>query len=155
MKKLILAFCLLFAVKAFSAEEANLNGVISGKVIDKETRQPIAGAVVKIYNTKLGKYADKNGEFTIANIPIGRYSLGASIIGYEAQMINDVAVVTKRTTYLEFELNLKSVKKNEITVKAETSQTAKEEATISQTTVSQDELRFTPGTPDLFRRTSI
>jgi len=53
-------------------------GKISGKVVDKETKEPLIGASVVIQGTTLGAATDINGNYVILNVPAGVYTVVAS-----------------------------------------------------------------------------
>src|ERR1700760_4289465 len=59
-----------------------LNGKISGKITDKNTGQPIAGATIAIPDLKTGTSADANGMYTLKNLPRGKYLVEVSALGY-------------------------------------------------------------------------
>lgn len=62
-------------------------GDISGKVLDKDTKEPVEFAVVQLVSEKTGKptsfgaNTDENGVFTIADVPDGNYSVRITLIG--------------------------------------------------------------------------
>ncbi|MBA4320703.1 MAG: hypothetical protein C0412_20100, partial [Flavobacterium sp.] len=58
------------------------NGTIKGTVKEARTNQPIPGANVVIMNLKIGNTADVNGNYTINNVPEGKYIVQISGIGY-------------------------------------------------------------------------
>ncbi len=84
---------------------AGTTGKISGKVIDKETGQPLPGANVMVEGTTMGAAADLNGEYFILNIPPGKYSVKASMIGYTSVVQTNVQVRVDLTTSLIFTLS--------------------------------------------------
>jgi len=55
---------------------------IKGKVIDKESEEPLIGATIKVVGTNFGAITDKFGKYTIKNVPTGKYQMSASMIGY-------------------------------------------------------------------------
>jgi hypothetical protein len=57
---------------------------IRGQVYDKTSRAPIAGAEVYLKNTDpiLGAVTDEGGNFSIEEVPVGRYNLVVKFIGY-------------------------------------------------------------------------
>jgi hypothetical protein len=57
-------------------------GAISGYITDMNTGEPLPGVNMVIRNTKLGSVTDATGRFYIPNIPVGRYNVVASFIGY-------------------------------------------------------------------------
>jgi iron complex outermembrane receptor protein len=57
-------------------------GTITGRIVD-ETNLPLPGASVTLKGTKLGASADVNGNFKIANAPLGAQVLIVKFIGYD------------------------------------------------------------------------
>ena len=58
---------------------------VMGKVINSETGEPLQGANILIEKTPFGGATDGNGLFSIRNLPVGNYTISASVIGYEIQ----------------------------------------------------------------------
>jgi len=80
MKKLsllIVFFCLAVSLSAQKNEF-----VITGKVLDSATQQPLAGASVFAQNTTVGSVSKNEGEFSL-RLPNGGYDLVVSYTGYE------------------------------------------------------------------------
>ena len=57
---------------------------IRGIVYDKQSNIPIEYATVAVLNSKvpLGVSTDSLGQFKIQNVPIGRYDIQVTLIGY-------------------------------------------------------------------------
>ena len=88
-------------------------GVISGSVVDSETKSAIIGANAtatfsgSAYTFEGSAVTDDDGEFDISQLPVGTYTLNVSTIGYEnyaaggiavtAGGINDIGVITLST----------------------------------------------------------
>jgi hypothetical protein len=71
-----------------SVRAQQLRYTISGKVLESATRQPVAGATVRIDNTVLGTPTDPNGNFTLtATLQPGNYTLSVSYIGYKPKQV--------------------------------------------------------------------
>ncbi len=79
-------------------------GKISGRVIDAETGEPLAGVNVFISLLEIGSAADRDGDYFILNVPPGTYDVEASMIGYRPEIMKGVQVLVDRTTYLNFRL---------------------------------------------------
>lgn len=62
---------------------AGTTGKISGVVSDQVTGAPIAGAVVRVVGTELSAVTDAEGRYTILNVPVGKHTLIASLLGEE------------------------------------------------------------------------
>ncbi len=63
------------------------------------------GVTVALTNTKLGAISGPDGSFRINHIPIGRYELKVSIVGYETKVYPDIVVSTGHISDFLFELS--------------------------------------------------
>ena len=92
---------------------ATTAGVVQGKVIDKESGKALPGAQVLVEGTTLDASTDKDGNFTITNVPPGDRRLRVRRIGYNPASIpveqetkgneaaNTVALTPSRTSLEE------------------------------------------------------
>jgi outer membrane receptor protein involved in Fe transport len=123
---------------------AGTTGKIAGKVIDKETNDPLPGCNVIIEGTSLGAASNADGEFFILNIPPGAYTVRASMIGYKTYRIENVKVLIDLTTSLEFPMQVQVLDmKEEVVVTAERPLIQKD-VTSKQSIVSSDEILSMP-----------
>ena len=67
-----------------------LQQTIRGQINDANNNQPVAGATIKIVDSELGTTAQTDGTFQLAGVPIGRYSLQISSVGYETVLIPEL-----------------------------------------------------------------
>ncbi len=81
-----------------TATEVLATGSFKGNVIDSENSLAMPGARVFLENTSYGAIAKYNGEFTIANIPAGKYKLVVSYIGYE-KYDKEITIIDNKTGY--------------------------------------------------------
>ncbi|MCX7798272.1 MAG: carboxypeptidase-like regulatory domain-containing protein, partial [Melioribacter sp.] len=93
MKKNSYVFFLLIFLVTSHLIYSQGTGSVSGRVIDKSTKEPLIGANVVVLNTSLGAATDYEGKFVIHHIPVGKHTLQISYIGYETQRI-DVDITT-------------------------------------------------------------
>ena len=70
----------------FSSEVLAQSLSISGKVIDKNSQEPVIGASVLIEGTSNGTITDLDGNFMLSNVP-SKGNLVVSYIGYVSQEI--------------------------------------------------------------------
>ncbi|MDZ7260744.1 MAG: TonB-dependent receptor [candidate division KSB1 bacterium] len=99
---------------------AGTTGKIAGKVIDKATGEPLPAANVLIEGTTMGAASDLNGEYFILNVPVGTYSLRATMMGYKTLVKTSVRVNVDLTTTVNFEMELTVLDMGEtVTVVAE------------------------------------
>ncbi|HET7119172.1 MAG TPA: carboxypeptidase-like regulatory domain-containing protein [Hanamia sp.] len=73
-----------FILSSFLLSAQTSYYVVKGKVIDKNTRQPLQGASVFAQNTTIGEASDSAGNFSIG-LPDGGYSLVVTYTGYETE----------------------------------------------------------------------
>lgn len=124
----LLILPLIVALTAATALGAN--GKISGRVIDRETREPIPGANVMIthlilsdgreaaFDRPVGAGSDPAGYYFILNVPPGTYIVKASVIGYGPVVQKGVRVDLDRTVTVDFELTTSAVEMEQVVVTA-------------------------------------
>jgi outer membrane receptor for ferrienterochelin and colicin len=138
MKKLLLLL-LIIQTSLF----AGVTGKLVGKVIDKNTGEPLIGANVIIQGTTLGSVADREGRFIIINIPPGVYSVKVSFIGYESVLFENVKVIVDQTTQLSIDLSAKSLQVGEVVITAKSSMIHMD-LTSSISVISREEIEALP-----------
>ncbi|MDR9418601.1 TonB-dependent receptor [Gracilimonas sp.] len=86
MKKLTFLF-ILFLVGAFAHTSALAGDsyILSGKVTDSETGEPISFAYLHLEELNRTAVADVDGKYQIKNVPAGNFTLTAHRIGYRTQ----------------------------------------------------------------------
>lgn len=67
---------------ALSSLAAPVKAVVSGRVLESGTDEPMAGVVVNLDDNFLWAVTDADGRFRIDNVPAGTYMLKASSLGY-------------------------------------------------------------------------
>ncbi|WP_233900556.1 TonB-dependent receptor [Tenacibaculum piscium] len=99
-------------------DENQNKGVVSGKIIDANTREAIPFVNILVYGTSIGSASDENGTFTIANIPLGYNKLQISFIGYETFISDEYLVTNGKTTFINIELKERETTLKEVEIKA-------------------------------------
>ncbi len=127
---LFLSVCTPFAAKAVPG----LND-ITGKVTDKATGLPIAGATVSIPDLKIATSTNANGEYTLRRLPGGEYLMQVTAIGY--------ASVTKGidltgTYSVDFRLSASNYELADVVVTALGNTTTRQRAPIPITVVTHN-----------------
>mgnify|MGYP001770869544 CR=1 FL=1 len=82
-------------------------GTIAGQVVDAQTGQGIAGAVVEVISagtTIASATTDPQGNFTISNVPVGVYTVQATAPNYKPASVTGVQVQTAATTRITIQL---------------------------------------------------
>jgi len=88
MKTLSVAYFLFIIAHIFSTNPVNAqdNGVIIGNISDQVTEQPLIGANIVILGTNIGAASDRDGNFRITGVPIGReITVVFSYLGYQSK----------------------------------------------------------------------
>ncbi|MBU0473724.1 MAG: TonB-dependent receptor [Bacteroidetes bacterium] len=137
--RLTIIFLLLFGQLAFG----QTTGKISGKVVDKDSGEPLVGANVLIEGTTMGGACDYDGEYFIINISPGKYNVKISMMGYAPVIYKDIQVSVNRTTTVNGELSLENLELEEIVVSVEAVSKRKDQ-TSSIKNVSSDQIKQLP-----------
>lgn len=97
-----------------------LTQTIKGTVSDKAVKSPLIGANVVILNTNplKGSVVDDNGNFKIEGVPIGKYALKISFIGFKDVFLNNIVVNSGKEVDLNIEMEENAVQGDEVVVKA-------------------------------------
>lgn len=80
MKKFLLLTCLLLTGITVYSQTAT----VKGQVTDAESGEELIGALVQ-FSTEFRAKTDTDGNFTIENVPFGKYSVQVSMATYETQ----------------------------------------------------------------------
>ncbi|MEP7265947.1 MAG: TonB-dependent receptor, partial [Bacteroidota bacterium] len=148
MRKQLLLFTFLLVISLLQATAQK--GTVRGFVYDKENGEPILFTNVYLKGTTYGAATDVNGYYSITNVPVGKYILFTTSIGYDSMLVNIEVktneIVTKQLTIKRSAINLKDV---EISAEKEVQRT---EVRTSVTKVTPREIKMLPsvgGEPDL------
>jgi hypothetical protein len=141
MKTKLYIFLLFLSVNIIHAQ--NITQTIKGKVVDKETQSPLPGATILVLNTDpvIGAVSDINGAFIVKNVPVGRYNIKISFIGYEPVVMNEILVNSGKETVLNVELKESVKTMNEVEIKVNKSQPINSMATLSTRQFNVEESR--------------
>lgn len=114
-----LAFALLvLAALVFSVEGAFAQeGTITGTVVDAESAESLAGVNVVVEELQSGAATDAEGQFRIAGVPAGSYTLVATYVGYQRTSVS-VEVEAGETTTVQIELPPGAVELEDLVVTA-------------------------------------
>ena len=94
---LILIFSIVFTQWPGSENGGKMPsiGIVSGSVIDSTTSQPLEYASISLVNIRsnelvTGGLSDKNGNFNIKEIPLGKYLAVIEFVGYSKKQISPI-----------------------------------------------------------------
>lgn len=121
------------------------SGAVQGQVIDKEIKAAVPNVRIRILGTSFEVITDKDGYFTISDVPVGSYTLEASCRFFITQSIPDVIVKSNRITQVQIELRLdRLAQKEEMTVTASYFSSPEQQST-SVANFSYEEIRRAAG----------
>ena len=100
----ILPFILFISfISSIKAQE--ITQILRGRVIEAVSKAPISDAAITIINTKFSTSANTEGVFQMEQIPVGRYRLTISSVGFQPLILTDILVESGKETVLEIVLN--------------------------------------------------
>ncbi len=124
---------LCFAAFLLTSNGLFAQGVITGTVVDKNSKQPIEFASVTVMKLKdsvagLGAATDKNGKFSLSDVGPGDYFLRISFIGYDNLQTPVFSILPNTSKYnlgkIELETGAKSLSEVTVTGKNQTLNTS-------------------------------
>ena len=98
--------------------EAQTRAEITGRVVDQETNQPVASAIVSIEGQELATVTDSAGQYRVTGVPPGPQVLVAGRIGYATIRI-PLTVPAAGVLALDIELATSALRMEGITVTAD------------------------------------
>ncbi len=132
MKKLfsfIIALC--FTIGTFAQNS------LSGKITDKDTKEPLLGASISLPDFKRNAVADNNGNYKIDNLPAGKFLLAVKFLGYTSQAFK---VEINGETKLDFEMEHSVTEFNAIVVTGVSAATERYSNPVPSRVVSKENL---------------
>ena len=159
MKKTILLFTILIFLVPISL--LSQTGKIAGRVISKQSGEPIEGVSVFLEDSQTGTYTKENGTYLMQNISVGEHTVHIRFVGYRKMKIKTI-IENDITTIVNFELEIKAVRVEGMkisanrAVKRETpiAFTDIDEETISNKYTTQDMPQLLEDVPGLFSNTT-
>jgi len=79
-------------------------GKLSGTIIDKETKEPIIGAIIHLKELNKFTTTNEKGQFTFIMLSTGKYEIKISAIGYKEYIFNNIIIHTDQTTKINISL---------------------------------------------------
>ncbi len=121
----------------------NFKQIIKGCVIDADSHENLTGVNIYIIGTNppQGTITDLNGNYTIDSIPIGRYSIQYSFMGYEPVILKEISIGSAKALELNVKMRESFKQIDEVVVKPHfrKDKPLNEMATLSARTFSIEE----------------
>ena len=149
----------LFLVLPLVAPAQDITQTLRGTIYDQSTHEPLIGATIVVQNSNpvIGTTTDEAGNFSIANLPLGRVSLEISYIGYESRVIPEVLITSAKEVVLSIALKEAATELEgvEVVVGIRKEKALNAMATVSARTFSVEETqRYAGGLSDPARLAS-
>ena len=117
-RSLFLILCLFLVVGLNHAQ--HIVQTVKGRVTDRESLTALSGADVIIPGTDplLGTVTDQEGNFKIENVPVGRYNIQISYMGYDPLTIPEILVGSGKETVINVGLKESVNQMDQVVIKA-------------------------------------
>lgn len=112
----IFVVVLLIAIIEMNGQEPTQT--IRGIVLDKNLKTGLAGATVRLTSIEPNKGAvsDKNGNFKIKDVPVGRHEIKVTYLGYKPATMPNILIISGKEMFLNINLEESVIKSQEIVV---------------------------------------
>lgn len=116
IRNFLLTFLLVLTANLVAFSQS---GTLSGKVIDKETKEaiPFVNIIVELGGTQAGgTTSDFDGKYTIKPITPGKYDIKATYVGFKPVLIKGVQIKSDQITFWNIEMESTMVELKEFEV---------------------------------------
>lgn len=139
----LFALLLVFSNNIYSQASAPKLGGVSGKVLNKNTNDPIPYANVMILGSTLGSSTDDKGFFEIKDVPVGFVRIVVSVVGYKYVISDELQVFNNHSAYTI--IKMEEAPKDLLEVNIVAVKEKSKESPISLRTISLQEIEKSPG----------
>ena len=136
MKKIVLSIMMVLTMIGLTLAQTGITQTIRGRVVDKDSKLSLPGANIVLLNVNppVGTSTDKDGNFRITGVSVGRQGISISFMGYKTVTIENLMIASAKETVLDVELEENVVEVQAVTVSA--SSRKKDEPINQMATVS-------------------
>jgi hypothetical protein len=117
-------------------------GSVRGNVFDKESAQPLSFATVAIAGASTGATTDVNGFFSVSDVPVGKYTLRVSYIGYQ-EYTADIQIKKGEIIFQNIYLTESGTQLGEVEISGKKAQ-AKANVEVSKIAITPKQIRALP-----------
>lgn len=112
-----IGLAVLFNIYIVTAQ-TQITGTIKGQVLDQANGEPLPFTTVQILETNpiIGGVTDLDGNFQLSKVPVGRYTIKISSVGYENYLIKELLVTSGKDVVINVNLKESFVNLHEVIV---------------------------------------
>lgn len=115
----------VFILSFLFASQLSLAAVIKGDVRDRQTKEPLVGAIVKVKDQSIGTSVNLSGTFKLSIAGNNTITLVCSFIGYRTEE-RTIVIAADENAQVDFELEQNVSELGEVTVRGEFDRTTDE-----------------------------
>jgi len=135
-----IVFLMVMLPSVFAAVTGKISGVVEGGLDGK----PIIGATVRVMGTNMATKTDEDGEYYLINIPVGKYNIAVTHVGFDTLTQTDVRVLLDLTTPVDFYVNEVTVNLDQNMVVYASAPIIQRDLTSSRVTFTEERLKNLP-----------
>lgn len=139
----ILIYFALFFTLTINIVLAGTTGKIAGRIVDKETGEPLIGINVVIKGKSLGAATDVDGYYSILSIPPGVHTAIASMVGYSSVTVDEINVLVDQTATVNIQMVSQAIEAGVVEVVAER-HVVKKDVSSSVSAIPTEEIESLP-----------
>ncbi|MCB2221376.1 MAG: carboxypeptidase-like regulatory domain-containing protein [Bacteroidetes bacterium] len=144
LRNLLLTIGFIFAANLIVFSQS---GTLKGKILDKETREPIpfANVVLEVGGTMAGgATSDFDGNYIIKPIQPGTYDLKATYVGYKTVLVTGMVINSDQITFFDIEMESTAAQLEEIVVTSYKVPLIDKDKTVTGGSVTAEDIKKMP-----------
>lgn len=143
MNRIIFLLLMVLLCSGAMAEHTEGNGVLSGKVTDNKSGEPLVGVSVYFPSLLTGTTTDIDGKYTISNLPLRKISIQVSYLGHKT-VVADIDI--SKTSIFDFSLDESDAQISEVVVTGLTGSSLMKDLPTPISVVGNEKLRASAST---------
>lgn len=143
MKRHVIITLVIIAFFGQYASAQN-TGTIKGRIVNKQSNEPIPFANIVIWGTNIGTASDFDGNFLFTGLEPGFVELRAFAIGFSLYISSSIQVTNARATFLDIEMEEQATEIESVVVQASPFRRS-EESPVSLQRIGIAEIEKNPG----------
>lgn len=119
MRLIVIVVAVVTVVATGRGRSFGTHGILEGRIVDKETGEPLVAVNVYVLETTYGGASDAEGYYQINNIRAGVYDVRFSIIGYKTVVMRKVTILPDLRTRIDIQMEQTAIELETIEVIAQ------------------------------------